>query len=400
MIRKRIPLISGTLILLILMLSGCSIDLGFDIFDGNRHSDDSESGYIWLTDPEEYSYVVTDTSERFEYSVKNTLDESQTEIYNRLVYMIENYELSLDFENTSNDEFRKAYYAVLYDHPEFFWLGQNYAYSQRTLGDYSTLHVEPKVFSSDTDEIKRAQTMLENAADSIVRNAKAQGGIFYQVRYVHDYIIDNTTYDSEALELVASGENYGLLNASTAYGCLVENRAVCSGYSAAFQLVMKKMGIECGRVNGTRISESGTHQWNYLCLDGEYYFIDVTWDDPIKSDGQESRTYEYFLISDTDLAYTHTPDGELPAPVCSGTRYNYYRYTGLYFEEYDFGYIRAAADLLRDDSFLTVKFSSPELLQIAEQDLLTEQRIFDIEYISGSISYSISSSGCILNIYY
>ena len=403
MSRKKIFLFFSAAAAMTYFLSGCGIDSLFDFSDSSRGSDysiASESYDTQFSEPYEYANIYNDTKEDQEYSVKNTLNEDQTEIYNRLINMIENYELSFDFENTVNDDFKKAYYGVLYDHPEYFWLGQNYSYTQKSIGDYSTLHIEPKTFSNDTDEIRAAREKLEGAAELLAQAAKAQEDVFFQVKYVHDSIIDSTLYDSDAIELISSGKEYGLLNASTAYGCLVENKAICSGYSAAFQLVMQKLGIECGRVNGTRISESGSHQWNYLCLDGEYYYIDVTWDDPIKSDGEESKTYEYFLLSDSNLEYTHTADGALPVPVCSGTRYNYYRYTGLYFDEYNFGYIRAAADLLKDDSFFTVMFSSPEELQAAVDELIVRQHIFDIEYISGSISYSVSSSGCILTVYY
>ena len=135
-------------------------------------------------------------------------------------------------------------------------------------------------------------------------------------------------------------------------------------------------------------------------LDGEYYYIDLTWDDPIRSNGEETRTYEYFLISESDLAYTHTLNGDLPVPECTGTRFNYYRYCGLYFEEYDYRYIKAAADLLKDDRCVTLKYSTPEELQKAVDDLITDQHIFDIDYINSKVSYSVSSSGCILTIYY
>lgn len=400
MTRKSSAMILALMIFASALFSGCDFDY-FDYFEGDdRYFFDSVSGNMLFTEHNDYSYVVTDTSELLKYSVKNTLDETETEIYNRLVYMIDNFELSYDFENITNDQFKKAYYAVLYDHPEYFWLGQNYIYSLRTFGDYSTFHVEPKVFSSDPKEIKQAQREFDKVLGNIVSAAKSQEDIFSQVRYVHDYIIDNTAYDMATIELVDSGEEYDFLRAVTAYGCLVEHKAICSGYSAAFQLVMQRLNLECGRVNGTRVSEKGPHQWNYLGIGGEYYYIDLTWDDPVRSNGEETRTYEYFLISESDLAYTHTLNGDLPVPECTGTRFNYYRYCGLYFEEYDYRYIKAAADLLKDDRCVTLKYSTPEELQKAVDDLITDQHIFDIDYINSKVSYSVSSSGCILTIYY
>ena len=52
------------------------------------------------------------------------------------------------------------------------------------------------------------------------------------------------------------------------------------------------------------------------------------------------------------------------------------------------------------DNSLTVKFSVPEVLSAAQNDLIDNQRIFFIGYITGHITYSVSSSGCILTINY
>ncbi len=384
--------------LMLLLPAGCGIH--FENYFGetsqNRITED-----VFVTPPPESSdFVVTDTMERYDYSVKNTLNKAETGLYNRLIAKMENYEFVFEFENVDSETFKKVYYAVLYDHPEIFWLGLNYSYSVRTLGDYSRIRVEPDLFSNDQTVVMQARERLNETVREVAARASQCSGVFEKVRLVHDYIVDQTTYDSETLSLVMTGRSKGLLSASTAYGCLVEGKAVCSGYSAAFQLMMQELGIESGRVNGTRISEEGPHQWNYVCLDGDYYYVDATWDDPIKSDGASAKTYDYFLISENDLAYTHRKDEDLPVPVCNGTRYNYFRYCGLYFEQYDFSYIQYASDMLRADGSFSVKFSSPELLEEAVDELITNQRIFDIDYINGGISYSVSSSGCILTIKY
>ncbi len=387
------------------LLSGCGISLSFN-FDDSSHSVDNWGDiFSAVSVPERSyhntsSYAVTDTNEKYDYSQKNTLDEEQTDLYNRLVVLLDDHTTAFEFENITAEDFKTAYYAVLYDHPEFFWLSQSYSYTTRTLDDRTELSIEPVLFSDDIDEIKQAAVRLDEIADRLAQEAEAQGDLFSKVKYVHDYIIDNTEYDTQAMEQVMSGRSEGIVNASTAYGCLVENKAICSGYSTAFQLIMKRLGIECGPVNGKRATETGAHQWNYVCLDGEYYYIDVTWDDPIRDDGQAAKTYEYFLISEDDLSYTHSKDSKPAVPVCSGTRYNYYRYNGTYFDWYDFDDVRAAADMFRGDSGFSVKFSSPDMLQTAVDDLITGQRIFDIDYINNGIQYSVSVSGCILNISY
>lgn len=386
--------------LILVMLCGCEVRLDTLWREESRWSDTSGGGVYYAVSRPEVSYEVTDTMEVYPYSVKNTLDENQTELYNRMSYQIENGDLSFDFENTDNDTFRTSYYAVLYDHPEYFWLGQNYTYSVRTMGDYSLLHVEPECFSSESAAIASAKARLQAVTDRVVSEASSLPTLYERVLYVHDYLIDHTVYDHQTLEKTSAGNDDEFLTATTAYGCLVEQKAVCSGYAAAFELIMHKLGIECGLVNGTRTAETGPHQWNYVGLNGEYYYIDVTWDDPLKDDGSDSKTYEFFLISEEDLADTHRKDDGQNIPQCLGTRCNYYRYNDWYFDEYDFRLVRDAAERQRDSGSFTVKFASAEQLQQAVEELLVSQRIFELDFISDGVSYSVSSSGKILTVVY
>ena len=59
----------------------------------------------------------------------------------------------------------------------------------------------------------------------------------------------------------------------TAYGALVNKKAVCEGYAKAYKLLMDAMGIPCDVV----INED--HAWNVVCLEGNWYLVDVTNDD-------------------------------------------------------------------------------------------------------------------------
>lgn len=59
----------------------------------------------------------------------------------------------------------------------------------------------------------------------------------------------------------------------TAYGALVNKMAVCEGYAKAYKILLDAMGIPCDVV----INED--HAWNVVCLDGNWYLVDVTNDD-------------------------------------------------------------------------------------------------------------------------
>lgn len=71
------------------------------------------------------------------------------------------------------------------------------------------------------------------------------------------------------------------------YGALVDGLAVCDGYTAAYNLLLKLEGIECSTVSTT------DHIWTVATLDGTSYHIDPTW-----GDQAASVDYQYFAMSE------------------------------------------------------------------------------------------------------
>lgn len=107
-----------------------------------------------------------------------------------------------------------------------------------------------------------------------------------KVKAIHDYIVNNTTYDSSLQPI-----------SFTIYGALIKGRGVCQAYASAFETLLDKVGIE----NTAVISESMEHVWNLVKLDGDYYHIDVTWDDPVTNTGENVLRYDYFLVNDEEM---------------------------------------------------------------------------------------------------
>ena len=86
-------------------------------------------------------------------------------------------------------------------------------------------------------------------------------------------------------------------------GALKNKYAVCAGYALTFKLLCETAGLECDYVAGTA---GGYHAWNQVKVDGKWYNVDVTWDDPVSKgkafDDHKYNRYSYFLISD-ELMY-------------------------------------------------------------------------------------------------
>ena len=115
-----------------------------------------------------------------------------------------------------------------------------------------------------------------------------------KVRAVHDYLIYNARYAVD-YKTVKNKENYG------AYGILINQSGVCQSYALSFQLIMAALDIPCRYIRG------GNHAWNQVMVDGVWYYIDCTWDDPVGGNEQGNTSghenYDYYLSQ--ELWYDH-----------------------------------------------------------------------------------------------
>jgi hypothetical protein len=68
----------------------------------------------------------------------------------------------------------------------------------------------------------------------------------------------------------------------------------CEGYTQAYSLLLARAGIDNEFVESSAMN----HAWNKVCLDGVYYNVDVTWDDPYPPDFTGMVFHSYFLVSD------------------------------------------------------------------------------------------------------
>ena len=137
------------------------------------------------------------------------------------------------------------------------------------------------------------QFLLEEAQRVHAQLVKEGMSEYEQVKAFHDYLVNFNTYQE-------TGER-----SHNAIGALIDGKAVCSGYARAFDLLCYLSGIECIQVTGEGISEGTVepHAWNKVKVDGNWYNIDVTWDDPVGP--KPMLTYDYFLISDNSIAKDH-----------------------------------------------------------------------------------------------
>lgn len=123
---------------------------------------------------------------------------------------------------------------------------------------------------------------------------------------VHDYLCINMDYDTPAVDYESKADP----DADNPYGMLVGHYGICSGYASTFKLFMDCFDIECIIVEGKANGLEEDHAWNKIHIDGKWYNVDVTWDDPVYYDEQGNVVTESW---DENYQFFNCPDNVLEA---------------------------------------------------------------------------------------
>ena len=127
---------------------------------------------------------------------------------------------------------------------------------------------------------------------------------------IHDYFIYEYAYDYDNyLAGTIPDDSY------TSGGIFLNKTGVCNAYACGYYYIMNRLGIECYVTS----SEEINHAWNIINIDGSYYHVDCTWDDPVY-DKIGMVGHYYFLLSDTAIQKSHTGwDSNL---ICNNEKYD------------------------------------------------------------------------------
>ena len=148
--------------------------------------------------------------------------------------------------------------------------------------------------------------------DAAIASCVADGMSDYEIaKALHDYLALNNEYDMRYYSGNVPAISY------TAYGALVNRTSVCAGYALAYERLMDQVGIPCEYVTG--MTTNGYHAWNIIRIDGEWYHVDVTWDDPTP-DREGYVRYKYFLKSDKAMSRDHI--SWEASHTCTSTKYD------------------------------------------------------------------------------
>lgn len=216
------------------------------------------------------------------------------------------------------------YFDALYEYPEIFYpdlsVKCSYYYNSSTneITSYNLLVTYP----NDNATINTMKTKFNSKVQDIKNNYLSKATTALEKEYIiHDYIIQNTKYDYD------NYNNNTIPNIShTAYGSLINGVAVCDGYSKAARLFLRDSGVEVGIVE----SQEMNHAWNYVKIDGYYYFLDLTWDDPDYSG--DDVEYRYFNATTSEMKSGTNPHvwDEAGYPSSTNAKFSFLRNGNLY----------------------------------------------------------------------
>ena len=292
------------------------------VIENNPLNDIQDSNQINNVD---YSSVTVD---KYFY---NQLEEPSKTIYKALesnkenmksgTYRIElgeNFSDILEKENGQEElgnYYQSAIEAYIYDNPNIFYLSPSKMYLNiETITKFADVSYNVFINSGNEDnyfaegftseeQVREAINRVEEIKNNIL--SQRNGNNYENIKMVHDYLVDNIEYDTT----ISRNNIYDV------YGALVNRIAVCEGYARSFKYILDEMGIPCVLVIGTGTNSQGEterHAWNYVELEGNWYAVDCTWDDPIiiGGGGQTlSSRYKYFLKGANEVNADHISSG-------------------------------------------------------------------------------------------
>ncbi len=182
-----------------------------------------------------------------------------------------------------------TYQAIANDCPDIFYLGDSVNLDGAYINGVATI---TKVIPQYIENVEEHKVIFDRKTAEILSRVIKQGMTDEEKALtLHDYIVANASYN----------EGTTTRDDHTAYGIIVKNFGVCQSYALAYNYLLSLVGVE------TKFcpSDPMVHAWSLVKLNGKWYHVDITWDDPIYSDEESNNKplvqHGYYLLSDETI---------------------------------------------------------------------------------------------------
>lgn len=166
---------------------------------------------------------------------------------------------------------------------------------------YDTSAIQRAWESGDDSGLSDKDREILERCREVLGEVLAEGMSAYEMELaVHDWLVEWGSYDRTVYD---NPNHSGRTGYRDPWGMLVGGYGNCLGYSSTFQLLMDLSGVECITVVGAAFGSREDHAWNMVKLDGEWYCVDVTWDDPTGA-ARNGRHHRYFNVTSAYLRET------------------------------------------------------------------------------------------------
>lgn len=205
-------------------------------------------------------------------------------------------------EDLSMDQFADPWYVIDYfdlteDEFEYTFTGEGRYFWEFSLSDSSGqfFTFQTRIYEAYSTQDEGDSSTVVGKVNSLVESLITDSMSDYtRAKVLHDWLIYNANYDY----------TYTYYDAS---GVLLHGTGVCDSYARAYLMLCTAAGLECVYVTGTAGEDADpanwvAHGWNLVKLNGSWYHVDCTWDDPNEG-GYEN--HNYFCVDDATIAVNH-----------------------------------------------------------------------------------------------
>lgn len=253
------------------------------------------------------------------------LEKKEKTVYKEILQGIQELSAEIYIHSSNARRTNEIFERVLMDNPDVFWCDGT-AKTSHYEGREEYTVLEP-VYTCTIEEKEERQAEIEQEAAKCLAGVADDAPDYDKILYVFEYIVNTVEYDA------AAEDNQNI------YSVFAHKRSVCAGYSKATQYLLERLGVFCTYVTGV-VRSGESHAWNLVICEGDYYYVDTTWGDPVFLSSAEAIangyiSYDYLCCNDRELLYTHKPDADIKLPECTKMDFNYYVVNGLYYDKYD-----------------------------------------------------------------
>ncbi|MWV47340.1 transglutaminase [Paenibacillus sp. HJL G12] len=201
--------------------------------------------------------------------------------------------------NQLKGQLKDALEQALESDPYMNYTIESYGYSYSGSSKSATVSVQLS-YRETAEQTAYVSKRVQSILGSIIKPGMND---HEKVKAIHDWIVLHLKYDET-------------LQKYTAYDGLNSGSTVCQGYSLLTYKMLKEAGITNRIVEGTAAPRdtgiSQLHAWNLVLLDGKWYHLDTTWDDPAPDKAGEIGI-GYYLRTDKQMRKDHSWTKSYPA---------------------------------------------------------------------------------------